>query len=134
MQILAACLCDSAADYQGKLCILGAFDTIAAPHMPSVHPTCAIAIRFLSKAGDEGPHQIRLALIDPDGRDLLPSGAIKIDFNLPPPSDLSFFSSHNVVLNLQGITLPAYAVYSFDIYFDGEIAIRVPLQVIKPPR
>ena len=132
MQILAACLCDFAADYQGKLCILGAFDTIATAKVPSVHPTCAIAIRFLSRAGDEGPHQIRLALIDPDGRDLLPSGAIKIDFTLAPPADPTFFTSHNVVLNLQGITLNAYAIYSFDIYFDGEIAVRVPLQVIKP--
>lgn len=132
MQILAACLCDSAADYQGKLCILGAFDTIMAPKIPCVHPNCAIALRFLSRSGDEGPHQIRLALIDPDGRDVLPSGAIKIDFKLPPLPESSFFSSNNVVLNLQGISLQAYAAYSFDIYFDGEIATRIPLQVIRP--
>jgi hypothetical protein len=131
MQILTACLCDSAADYQGKLCILGAFDTIAPPQVPVVHPACALALRFISRAGDEGAHQIRLALIDSDGRDLLPPGSIKIDFNLPPLADNVFFASHNVVLNLQGLPLSAFAAYSFDVYVDGEIATRVPLQVVK---
>ena len=31
-------LCDAAADYQGRLNILGVFDTIFAPQMPASHP------------------------------------------------------------------------------------------------
>ena len=34
MEVQAAVLCDSAADYRGKLCILGTFDTILASKLP----------------------------------------------------------------------------------------------------
>jgi hypothetical protein len=131
MEILTACLCDSAADYNGKLCILGAFDTIQARQLPAVHPFCSIALRFLLKEPDIGSHQIQLGLIDPDGRDLLPAGKISINFNVPGIPEQSFFCSSNCVLNLQGLVLPAAAQYSFDVRVDGAILARIPLQVVK---
>ena len=133
MEILTACLCDSAADYNGKLCILGAFDTIQARQLPAVHPFCSVALRILLKEADKGPHKILLSLIDPDGRDLLPAGKISIDFTVPTMPEQSFFMSSNCVLNLQGIVLPAAAQYSFDVSVDGAIMARIPLQVIKAP-
>ena len=131
MEILTACLCDSAADYNGKLCILGAFDTIQARALPAVHPACSIALRFLIKEADLGSHRIQLSLIDPDGRDLLPAGKINIDFNVPAMPEQSFFLSSNCVINLQGLMLPVAAPYSFDIGVDGKILARIPLQVLK---
>ncbi|MDB6032554.1 MAG: hypothetical protein JWM16_2892, partial [Verrucomicrobiales bacterium] len=38
MEIQVAVLCDAATDYQGKLNILGTFDTIFTAQMPAVHP------------------------------------------------------------------------------------------------
>lgn len=35
MDILVSTLCDFAADYQGKLCIQGGFDSLVAPPVPS---------------------------------------------------------------------------------------------------
>ena len=131
MDILTACLCDSAADYNGKLCILGAFDTIQARTLPAVHPACSIALRFLMKEADVGAHRIQLGLIDPDGRDLLPAGKISIDFTVGAMPENSFFLSSNCVLNLQGLVLPAAAPYSFDVRVDGKIMARIPLQVLK---
>jgi hypothetical protein len=131
MEILSISLCDSAADYNGKLCILGAFDTIAARELPAVHPFCALAIRFISRPGDEGKHQLKVRLIDSDGRDILPMNAVKIDFTLPPIPEKTFFVSNNCVLNLQGLVLPAVAQYSFDVYVDEAIVARLPMQVIK---
>ncbi len=133
MEILTACLCDSAADYNGKLCILGAFDTIQARQFPTVHPLCSVALRILLKDGDIGAHKIQLSMIDPDGRDLLPSGKVSIDFTVPGMPEHSFFMSSNCVLNLQGLMIPAPAQYSFDVTVDGQILARIPLQVIKAP-
>jgi len=133
MQILTVCLCDSAADYNGKLCILGAFDSIQARTLPAVHPSCSVALRFLLKEADVGPHRIQLGLIDPDGRDILPAGKISIDFTVPGIPEQSFFLSSNCVLNLQGLVLPVAGQYSFDVRVDGEIMARVPLQVLKAP-
>ena len=38
MNIQVAVLCDAATEENGKLSLLGAFDTIYAPQMPAVHP------------------------------------------------------------------------------------------------
>ena len=38
MNIQVAVLCDAATDDNGKLNLLGAFDTIYAPQTPAVHP------------------------------------------------------------------------------------------------
>lgn len=43
MDILVSTLCDFAADYQGKLCIQGGFDSLVARQFPVVHPVCAVA-------------------------------------------------------------------------------------------
>jgi hypothetical protein len=46
MTIQVAVLCDAATDYNGKLNLLGTFDTIYAPEMPMQHPQCAVAVRI----------------------------------------------------------------------------------------
>jgi hypothetical protein len=131
MEILTACLCDSAADYNGKLCILGAFDTIQVRQLPYVHPHCSVAIRMLLKDPDQGSHKIVVGLIDSDGKELLPAGKIGIDFQVPPMPGNAFFISSNVVLNLQGLMLPSASQYSFDVSIDGRIHARIPLQVVR---
>jgi hypothetical protein len=64
-----ATLCDSAADYNGKLCVLGAFDTIFAKTLPVVHPQCAIALRICFRPEDGPVLRFRISLIDGDGKD-----------------------------------------------------------------
>ena len=51
MQVEMFSLCDAAAVEGGKLNILGAFDMIAAPKMPVVHPHCTVMFRFTFQAG-----------------------------------------------------------------------------------
>ena len=46
MNIEAFLLCDAATGHQGKLNVLGAFDTIYAKQLPVIHPACAIALRI----------------------------------------------------------------------------------------
>ena len=56
MDILVSTLCDFAADYQGKLCIQGGFDSLVARQFPVVHPVCAVALRICLTPEDEGTH------------------------------------------------------------------------------
>lgn len=130
MKLQSACLCDSAHDYHGKLCILGAFDTIVARELPAAHPACALALRFVSDADDAGRHQINVALVDSEGSSLLPAGAIKVDFSLEPLPNGHFFATHNCIISLQGVVLPATGPYALDIYMDGEKIGSTPLQVV----
>ena len=73
MKMLIATICDAAADNQGKLGILGTFDTINARGMPVVIPLCSIALRFMFSKVEEGSHKIRISIIDEDGKPIIKS-------------------------------------------------------------
>lgn len=130
MEVLSALLCDGAEDYGGKLCILGAFDTLMSSHFPVAHPHCAIALRLLFRASDDGHHEFRLRLIDSDGANIVPEIRSAIEVKLP---ENLFFISRNLVLNMQGLPFNAPGQYSVDVTMDGEMAARIPLQVLRLP-
>ena len=131
MEILTAVLCDSAADYHGKLCILGAFDTIAASRFPVVHPHCSVAVRLLFKDEDIGKHSLQIMPIDTDGKNILPAAPPKWEFDLQKIPEETFFLSRNFVLNFQGLFFQKPAQYSFDITLDDRIIARIPLQAVQ---
>jgi hypothetical protein len=126
MDIQVATLCDSAADYHGKLCILGAFDTIMAPRVPAVHPQCAVALRVVFRKEEEGEHEMSVRIIDEDGRHLVPPIEARVNVQIP---DGVYFLSRNAVLNLQQLNFPKAGLYAIEIAFDTEACASVPLQV-----
>ena len=130
MEILTAVVCDSAADYQGKLCILGTFDTIWARNFPATHAHCAVALRMLFRDTDVGEHAFQVSFVDPDGRNALPNGPIRLNVRIDRIPDGAFFLSRNFILNLQGLPLKEPAQYSFDVTIDSKIVARIPLQVV----
>src|SRR5277367_3891705 len=83
MEIQVAALCDSAADYDGKLCLLGTFDTIVAAYLPAVHPQCSLALRFIFRKEHEGRHTITVNLVDEDGKAIVPPIEAILDVMLP---------------------------------------------------
>jgi|ERR1051325_5608278 hypothetical protein len=132
MQMLSALLCDFAADYSGKLSVLGAFDTIMAQKFPVTHNHCSLALRALCHDTDEGKHKFEIKLIDSDGRNILPKLELETQMRL---GDEMFFASQNIVVHLNSLRFDKPGQYSIDVYFDNAIVSRVPLQVIKftPP-
>lgn len=138
MEVQIASLCDYAADYNGKLCVQGAFDTILVQQLPAVHMHCSVALRIVFRDTDVGEHTLKLAMIDEDGRDQLPP-------NMPQPkinialADNMYFVTNNFVFNLQGLQFPSAGQYSIDISIDNQMIARIPLQVLlvqnapKPP-
>jgi len=59
MNIELFVLCDAATDQQGKLNILGAFDSLWAQKVPVSHPQCAVALRIRFSKIEEGEHNIK---------------------------------------------------------------------------
>ena len=134
MELILASLCDFAADYQGKLCVLGAFDTIWSKQYPAVHPQCSVAVRLLLREEDRGPHKLQVFFIDPDGRHLIPiEQGPNIDFDVPPLPPESFFLSRNFVLHFQGLPLPQPGQYEIRIRIDGRTLSTLPLQFVQTP-
>ena len=135
MQVLCATLCDFAADYQGKLCLNGAFDSIFAQQFPAMHRHCALALRIVFSSEDEGQQEMQINYVDSDGKSALPDAKpMLIQFEVPEIPEESAFFSRNFVLNLDGLPIPKPGVYSFDLTLGGKMVARVPLQAvaIKP--
>lgn len=129
MQLLLATLCDSAADYQGKLCVLGAFDTLCAPQFPVEHPQCSLAVRLLFKPEDGGHHQLAIHLHDVELVDVMPPFTSTLEVAFPP--ERIPFVTRNLVLNFQRLRFERPGVYQFDITLDGAEVVSVPLRVTR---
>jgi hypothetical protein len=131
MNIQVAVLCDAATDDNGKLNLLGAFDTIYTQQLPAVHPQCSIALRVTFFNGDEGQHSLRLNFVDADGRSIMP--------NLPPipvevtlPEDMHF-GTRNFIVNIQQLKFENPGLYSIDVSLDGRPQASIPLLVRHNP-
>lgn len=126
MEIQVATLCDSAVDYEGKLCLLGAFDTIVATKLPSVHPQCSVALRVVFRKEEEGHHTVRVNFVDEDGHSIVPP--LDTAFEIALPDDF-FFSTRNLILNLQQLPFAKEGLYSIDVTIDARQRASIPLQV-----
>lgn len=127
MQVLLATLCDSAAEYQGKLSLLGAFDTLCARELPVVHPQCSLALRICYDPPDAGPHQMRIRCVDPAEKECLPPFEPLIDVTFPTP--FLPFVTRNLVLNLQRVKFDKAGLYRFLVEDNGRKLISIPLRV-----
>jgi hypothetical protein len=131
MNIQAAVLCDAATDDNGKLNLLGAFDTIYTPQLPAIHPQCSIALRVTFFSGDEGKHSLRLNFVDADGRSIMPDfESIPVEVLLP--EDMHF-GTRNFIVNIQQLKFEEPGLYSIDVTLDDQPLASIPLLVKHHP-
>ena len=128
MTIQTAVLCDAATDYQGKLNLLGTFDTIYAGQFPAMHPQCSIALRIIFDRIEEGKHQLRMNFVDEDGKSIMPNMDAPVDVTFSPDAT---FISRNFVINIQQLKFEQPGLYAIDVAVDGRQAISIPLAVKK---
>jgi len=126
MNIQMAVLCDAAADYGGKLNILGTFDTIVTNHLPAVHPQCSIALRISFNKIEEGAHKVKVNFVDEDGKFVMPSIEMPVEVTMPADAN---FLVRNFVINIQQLKFDNPGQYSIDIAIDGRQETSIPLQV-----
>ena len=132
MNVQVAVLCDAATDENGKLNLLGAFDTIYAQKLPAVHPQCAVALRVTFAAADEGEHKLKLNFINADGRSIMPAMEIPVKVTLP---DDVHFLTRNLIVNIQQLKFAEAGLYSVDMRLDDKSHASIPLLVKNvPPR
>lgn len=126
MNIEAFLLCDCATDTFGKLNVLGAFDSIHATEMPHVHPACTIAIRIRFSSIEQGSHQMRLNIIDEDGKTIVPKLEGKV--SVPSQKDANSIAV-NMILNLQGVKFENFGEYRVDFAIDGRQEASLPFHL-----
>lgn len=131
MDTQVAVLCDYAADYQGKLCVQGAFDTLFARQFPVIHPACSLAVRLCLTPEDAGDHKLGISIVDEDGTPLDKERMPIIgDLKVALPEGASFFT-RNLIMNFQGLRFEKAGCYTVDITLDGEVIARTPIRLVQ---
>jgi hypothetical protein len=126
MTIQVAVLCDAATDYNGKLNLLGTFDTIYTPQMPAQHPQCSVAVRIAFDRMEEGPHLLLVNFVDEDGQPIMPSTDVPVDVVFP--ADATFIS-RNFIVNIQQLKFEKIGLYSVNLALDDRQLCSIPLAV-----
>jgi hypothetical protein len=124
MKVELFALCDFAADYGGKLSIVGVFDSIFAKQMPAVHPHCCVAVKLRFEKIEEGPKKLRLSISDDDGKLVLPAMEIPVNVVMPPEARTNTIQ---VVANIGGMKIDTFGEYSIDLALDGRHEGSIPL-------
>jgi hypothetical protein len=129
MEIEVFALCDAAADYQGRLSILGIFDSIVATNLPAVHPQCSVALRLRFSKIEEGKHSLTLHIVDTDGKMIVPplNGQFGIQLH-----GNDRHGTINLVLNLQGLSFSSYGEYAVNLAIDSHEMGSLPFWVRQP--
>ncbi len=127
MTVQLATLCDSASDYTGKLCILGAFDTLCSREFPVAHPHCSLVIRIMFEPADAGQHTFFIRCFDPAGQECLPPFKPEIEVSFP--SSFVPFVTRNIVLNLQRLRIEKQGIYRWVLERAGTVLFTIPLRV-----
>ncbi len=130
MNIELFALCDAAADYNGKLSILGAFDAIWARTAPAVHPQCAVALRMRFSKIEEGEHKVKINIVDADGKAVVKP--FEASANIQYREDVTSIAA-NMILNLHGVKFPVFGEYSIDLAVNGNHESSLPLYVKQLP-
>lgn len=129
MIVQIATLCDSASDYNGKLCMLGAFDMLCARQFPVTHPSCSLVIRMMFTPHDSGRHSFTVRCIDSNGAEVLKPLPLDPAVDVVFPSAFVPFVTRNIILNLQNIRFERPGLINWQLEKDGQVITTIPLRV-----
>ncbi|MEM7012610.1 MAG: hypothetical protein AAF585_14130 [Verrucomicrobiota bacterium] len=118
MQIPIATLCDSAADYQGKMVIMGTFDSMLVREFPAKFRQCSLALRVSATKDESGEHTLSIRFAKEDGTEVIKPIETKMEVNLPEHG--APFITRNLILPLAGLEIPSSGLYHIEISLDGE--------------
>lgn len=130
MEIALAAIADSAnVSREGKLNLLGVFDSIRTKTIPTTHPSMAFAFRVRFEHQDQQQrHRLEVRLIDMDGRPLF-TGTARVEVGRIPPGQ---FVHSSQVLQINNLEFQKAGRYRFRITSEGqEKPFDTVFQVLK---
>jgi len=114
VQLEILTFCDAAAEYSGRLNILGATDTVVAMDLPLKFSHCAIVARLRAARIEEGDHTMRLMIIDADGAPIL-----NLDGKMAIRFGAGMNGVVNLIINAQQLEFREAGEYAIEVAVDG---------------
>lgn len=131
MLVEFAFICDYA-EVVGKINALGiGFDTIFASNLPTKHPSFFLVFQLRSNTVEAGEKNLRVSLIDEDGKNVIPD--ITGKFIIQKPKE-GIESKARIALQFGNVEFPRYGAYAVHAVIEGHDMISIPLRVAPPPR
>ena len=126
MHIAFALFADAAnLSQEGKLNILGVFDTLHVAQLPTIHPRASLVVRVKGTTADVGSHVLGMSWVNPSGKEVWASQG-ELGVGTPPPGvvDLDF-----PLIAAIDLPLDQPGAYTMRLSIDGEVATDLPLLV-----
>ena len=134
MKVGFAVLADGAnISREGKLNILGIFDSIQVQQFPVTHPQMQLVMRFEADRAEGGrTKKVEVQLMDEDGQKLFVLGG-EFTLGTGQPGE-TIGSNHILTINMMKFEHPGD--YEFKILINDELKAEVPLKLLQftPPR
>lgn len=127
MQVAFAQLADYATrTVDNKLVLVGLFDRLKTAKLPFQAGPMTLVLRVVLHPGEEGEHEVRLRLVDPDGKELF---GLKTKVKIPEVDPVDGVSAE-FILALNGVKFEKSGDHAFDVYLDGRYEETVRLKVM----
>jgi hypothetical protein len=123
MKIELLTFCDFAQENQGKLTIVGTFDTIIARSYPCVHPSLSLVVRIRFDIWEFGTHEFRIETHDLNGDMQMEPITGKLEVN----SVGNATAVSHLVFGIGNIRFNGPGVANFVIYVDNKELATMPL-------
>ena len=126
MDVTLAVCCDAAnVSREGKLNLLGIFNSIHAARFPAAHPHLALVLRVEARVGEEGTHPLEIKLVDEDGQQLFDvNGQLQLQGARPGRP-----MTAQTIIDINNFQLPRAGTYAFEIFLAGKHARSVAIHV-----
>jgi hypothetical protein len=128
VEVTLAVLADSAnVSAEGKLNILGSFDTIGATKFPARHPEMQLVLRMEASPAEIGmDKKLEMQLRDEDGAKI---SGFNADFKVPEPSKPGEPVNIQMITRIGDVVFPKAGRYAIWILINGDSKGRVPFTV-----
>jgi hypothetical protein len=127
MEIEIFTLCDFAQDNNGKLTIVGTFDTLFTQQLP-VMQNCSVVAKLRLANSEAGHHSVKLKFLNTDGKEFFESPMFNIDLRANPNAD---YSAIPLIMNLHPLKLDKAGKYAIELYHNGEFQSGLKLTLVQ---
>jgi hypothetical protein len=118
MQLEILTFCDAAVEYDGRLNLLGATDSISAPSLPFRYNQCALAMRVRAARIEEGEHTVRVMIIDADGNPIVSvEGTMVVRFNQNQGHAVG--GTMHLIIHAQNLEFRSEGEHAIEVAVDG---------------
>lgn len=115
MELTLAVCCDAAnVSREGKLNLLGIFNSIHAGQFPATHAHLCLVLRVEARLGEEGDHPIDIRFVDEDGGEIFAiNGKVTLTGAVPGRPITA-----QTIMDINNFQLPRPGTFAFEIFLD----------------